>query len=460
MTDQLEAKDLRQRLFARDSTLWPEGNVAPTRLGWLDSPRTMEREAKELSKWAETIDQDTIVILGMGGSSLGPLVLGAFAAAFKRPVGRRLVVCDSTDPKTVSDAPMENAFVIVSSKSGTTLEPNVLFSLARERMSDPKRYAIITDPGTVLERQGQELGVNRIFTNDPNIGGRYSVLSYFGLVPGVLAGYDVAELCDQAHDVDELEAINLGIVMASAAQEGRDKATIVVPETQRSFGLWVEQLIAESTGKQGTGIVPTPTSDNETGRDRHVIGVSLTSAAELGAAFFRFELATAAAGHVLRIDPFNEPNVAESKANTARVLESLPLPEVETVEPRAVAGFLDEVLCPNDYVSLQAYLPYGQERELEALRRRIRDSYHGLAVTAGYGPRFLHSTGQLHKGGPNSVVAIQLVARTTGPDVAIPNERYGFGTLIRAQAIGDHESLLAHGRRVLRVGLDDVNELP
>jgi glucose-6-phosphate isomerase/transaldolase/glucose-6-phosphate isomerase len=459
MTTTFDAADFNRGLIARDPTLWPEGNVAPTRLGWLDAPRTMEREAAALTKWAETIDQDTVVILGMGGSSLGPLVLGAFATAFGKPRGRRLVVCDSTDPATVADAPIEDAFVIVSSKSGTTLEPNVLFAHARQRVSDPKRYAIITDPGTVLEQLGTELGVNRIFTNDPNIGGRYSVLSYFGLVPGVLAGYDVAELCDQAHGVDATDAINLGIAMAEAAKDGRDKATIVVPTEQRSFGLWVEQLIAESTGKMGKGIIPTPTCDLEPGDDRHVIEVQLPSAASLGAAFFRFELATAAAGHVLGIDPFDEPNVAESKANTSRVLSSLPLPEIASVEPGALFEYLEEVVRPGDYVSLQAYLPYGQERELEALRTKIRDTHHGLAVTAGYGPRFLHSTGQLHKGGPNSIVAIQIVSRSQSQHLEIPGERYDFATLIRAQAIGDHESLVAHGRRVLRISLDDLNEL-
>ena len=369
------------------------------------------------------------------------------------------MVCDTTDPTTVAAAPIEDAFVLVSSKSGTTLEPNVLFAHARGRLADPKRYAVITDPGTPLAAQAEELGVHRLFANPPDIGGRYSVLSYFGLVPAALAGYDIEELCGRVADVDGPGAVEMGIAMGSAALEGRDKTTIVVEESQRAFGLWVEQLIAESTGKLGKGCVPVPTTDEESGDDRHLIHVRLGSAHELGAEFQRFELATAAAGHVLGIDPFDEPNVAESKANTNRVLEDLPLPDVPTEGPEAVEPWLQEQLRPGDYVSVQAYLPYGSEEKLATLRRSIRDRHDGRAVTAGYGPRFLHSTGQLHKGGPPSVVALQVVARTPGPHVEIPGKPYDFATLIAAQAIGDHESLLAHGRRVLRVAVDDLGEL-
>jgi len=457
--DLLEPDDLYRRLTARDAGLWPEGNVSKDRLGWLDLPRQMERQARDLERWAATIDQEVVVLLGMGGSSLGPLVLAAVRDAFGSPKGRRVVVCDTTDPATVAAAPIEEAFVLVSSKSGTTLEPNVLFAHARSRLADPKRYAVITDPGTPLAAQAEELGVHRLFANPPDIGGRYSVLSYFGLVPAALAGYDIAELCGRVADVDGPAAVELGIAMGVAALDGRDKVTVVVEEPQRAFGLWVEQLIAESTGKHGTGCVPVPTSEEEAGEDRHLLHVRVGSAHELGAEFQRFELATAAAGHVLGIDPFDEPNVAESKANTNRVLENLPLPDVASEGPEAVEPWLDEQLAPGDYVSVQAYLPYGSEEKLAALRRSIRDRHGGRAVTAGYGPRFLHSTGQLHKGGPPSVVALQVVARTPGPHVEIPGMAYDFATLIAAQAIGDHESLLAHGRRVLRVAVDDLDEL-
>lgn len=453
------AEELAERLAARDASLWPKGNVSGNRLGWLDEPREMERAAREIERWAANVDQEVVVLLGMGGSSLGPEVLASVRDAFGHPSGRRIVVCDTTDPTTVAAAPIEDAFVLVSSKSGTTLEPNVLFAHAMGRVRDPKRFAVITDPGTPLAAQADELGVNRVFLNRPDIGGRYSVLSHFGLVPAALAGYDVAELCGRALEVDRLDAVTMGIEMASAALEGRDKTTIRVEDSHRAFGLWAEQLLAESTGKLGRGCVPVPTTEPEPGPDRHEIAVRLSAAHELGALFYRFELATAAAGHVLGIDPFDEPNVAESKENTNRVLAQLPLPSVDTAAPDDVAGWLEETVRPGDYVSVQAYLPYGSEARLEALRRSIRDAHGGLAVTAGYGPRFLHSTGQLHKGGPPSVVALQLVRRSPQPTVAIPGKPYDFGTLIAAQAIGDHESLRAHERRVLRVAVDDPGEL-
>jgi hypothetical protein len=450
---------LQERLFARDASLWPDGNVSPNRLGWLDVPRRMQAESAELRRWADSIEQQTVVLLGMGGSSLGPAVLAACREAPGGFAGRRVVVCDTTDPTTIAGLPLEEAFVLVSSKSGTTLEPNVLFAYARSRVQDPQRFAVVTDPGTPLAEEARALGVNRVFENQPDIGGRYSVLSYFGMVPAVLAGYDVEELCTRALDADHEEGVELGMEMGRAATEGRDKVTIVVDEAYRSFGLWVEQLIAESTGKQGRGCVPVPTTEEEEGDDRHRLGVVPADPGALGEHFYRLEIATALAGHALGIDPFDEPNVAESKANTNRVLDSLPLPEVEAGEPHDVAPFLQETLRPGDYVSVQAYLPFGVDDALEALRRRLRDAHGGVAVTAGYGPRFLHSTGQLHKGGPDSLVALQLVRSSQQPEVAIPGKPYDFGTLIGAQAIGDHESLQAHGRRVLRVALDDLGEI-
>jgi glucose-6-phosphate isomerase/transaldolase/glucose-6-phosphate isomerase len=247
--------------------------------------------------------------------------------------------------------------------------------------------------------------------------------------------------------------------MGGAALSGRDKTTIVVRDQIRSFGLWVEQLIAESTGKQGRGCVPVPTTEPERGEDRHVIGVAIDEPGGLGAEFFRFELAVAIAGHALSIDPFDEPNVAESKANTLKVLGSLPLPTLESSAPEDMMALIAAQVRPHDYVSLQAYLPFGQDDELEVLRRKVRDANDQLAVTAGYGPRFLHSTGQLHKGGPNSVIAVQLVPSRPSAQLSIPGEPYDFPTLINAQSIGDHESLVAHGRRVIRVELDRLAEI-
>ncbi len=452
------SSELLRRLEARDHTLWPEGNVAPTRLGWLDTPRAMLDQARTLGSFSASIDQDTIVLLGMGGSSLGPAVLGAVRDRLGGS-GRRVVVCDTTDPSTVAALPLEDAFILVSSKSGTTLEPNVLFGYARSRVADPSRYGVVTDPGTPLETRARELGIRHVFPNQPDIGGRYSVLSHFGLVPAALMGYDVAELCERALDLDREEAVALGEAMGQAALDGRDKTTVVVEDPLSSFGLWVEQLIAESTGKQGRGCIPVPTTEDEQGEDRHVIRVGVADPGALGPEFFRFEIAIAIAGHVLDIDPFDEPNVAESKANTLRVLAALPLPSLPASAPEDAMALVAAQVRTGDYVSLQAYLPFGQDAALEKLRRTVRDANDAMAVTAGYGPRFLHSTGQLHKGGPNSIVAVQLVRSSPSGQLSIPGEPYDFGTLISAQSIGDHESLLAHGRRVIRVELDDLSEI-
>lgn len=452
------ATALAERVQRRDHTLWPHGNVSPTRLGWLDSPRRMADEAAELAAWADDVEQSTIVLLGMGGSSLGPAVLQAVRAATGGG-GRRLVVCDTTHPATVASLDLSDAFVLVSSKSGTTLEPNALLAHTWSLMADPSRYAAVTDPGTPLADLARQRGFRRLFENPADIGGRYSVLSYFGMVPAALIGYDVAALCRRALASPVTEAAALGMTMAEEARAGRDKVTVVVPEAYRSFGLWVEQLIAESTGKQGTGCVPVPTTQPEEGPDRHVVPVHFEGPEDLGEQFFRWEVATAVCGHVLGIDPFDEPNVAESKRNTNEMLAQLPLPAVPTVAPGAVLGELATLVRAGDYVSVQAYLPFGHDEALERLRRRIRDHLGGTAVTAGYGPRFLHSTGQLHKGGPNTVVALQLVSRSPGPDLPIPDHPYDFATLVAAQAAGDHRSLVDHGRRVLRVAVDDPDEV-
>ncbi len=285
------------------------------------------------------------------------------------------------------------------------------------------------------------------------------MLSYFGMVPAALIGYDIGELCGRALGTELTEAAGLGMAMGEDARAGRDKVTIVVPEAFASFGLWVEQLVAESTGKQGLGCIPVPTTDPEVGPDRHVVPLHPQQPADIAEQFYRWEVAVAVCGHVLGIDPFDEPNVAESKKNTNDALAGLPLPGVETAGVADLLPWLDGVVNPGDYVSLQAYLPFGQDDALQALRRRIRDHLGGAPVTAGYGPRFLHSTGQLHKGGPNSVVAVQIVSASPGPELPIPEKDYDFGTLIAAQALGDHRSLLTHGRRVIRVAADDLTTL-
>ncbi|MBW3614230.1 MAG: glucose-6-phosphate isomerase [Actinobacteria bacterium] len=443
---------LLERLRARDISLWPEGSAAPYRLGWLDIPARMQSESEALRDWAAGIEHSRIVLIGMGGSSLGPEVLRSFAGS------DRLVVLDTTDPRTVASVELDDAFFLVSSKSGATLEVQALLAHAWSRVPDPTRYAAITDPGTSFHSLASDRGY-RVFVNPPDIGGRYSVLSYFGLVPAALLGYDVAEMCRRALAIDAEEAVELGVAMAEAAQEGRDKVTIRTAPSASAFGLWVEQLVAESTGKEGRGCIPVPTTEAEEGPDRFLLALHLGDAYDLGAEFYRWQVATAIAGHVMGIDPFDEPNVTESKLNTRRVLESLPLAEGDLADPSGVFEWLAATVREGDYVSLQAYLPYGQDDALESLRRRVRDRLGGVAVTAGYGPRFLHSTGQLHKGGPNSVVAVQIVPLTPTAKLDIPNFPFDFATLIAAQAAGDYQSLVDHGRRVLRVGADHLQEV-
>ncbi|HVV37304.1 MAG TPA: hypothetical protein VHC63_11920 [Acidimicrobiales bacterium] len=450
-----DAAQIAKQLLSGDTALWPSPNVADTRLGWLTIAERLAAEATELRAWADSVERSRVVLLGMGGSSLGPEVLRA--AIFSD----HLTVLDTTEPSTVAAATedLSDALILVSSKSGGTLEVQTLLARCWERQPDPARYVAITDPGTGLDALATERRFSRVFRNDPNIGGRYSVLSYFGLVPAALLGYDVAALLEAAASVDAVDAVQHGLDMGAAALAGQDKATIRVPEAYSEFGLWVEQLIAESLGKHGKGVVPVPTTEPEHGPDRHEMTVTLSSPEDLGRAFVWWELATAAAGHAIAVDPFDEPNVAESKANTQRVLDALPLPTLETAPADGVIDWLRTEVQPGDYVSLQAYMPYGDSFGLDQTRHRIGDALGGVAVTAGFGPRFLHSTGQLHKGGPNTVVVVQIVPRSPRPSLPIPGFGYDFATLIDAQAIGDHQSLVQHGRRVLRVAADDFAEI-
>ncbi len=451
--------DLAERIRRKDSTLWKPGNVSANRLGWLDLPTGFVDQAADLHSWANNLDAETVVLLGMGGSSLGPAVLSAVAEATGRHNGRKLVVCDTTHPTTVEQAPFEGSMVLVSSKSGTTLEPNALLAYALSRQPDPSAYVAITDPGTTLDSLAHDRGFSRVLTNPSDIGGRYSVLSYFGLAAAALVGFDPSELLASAAEVDWEQAVALGSAMGEAALSGTDKVTILAEGPWASFGLWVEQLIAESTGKDGKGCVPVPTSRPEVGPDRFTASLEMTDASQIGGEFFRWELATAAAGAALGVDPFDEPNVAESKANTKAMLDNLPLPSEQAASATELEGWLQRNAAPGNYVSLQAYFPFGHDAELEAARRRIGDRLGGMAVTAGYGPRFLHSTGQLHKGGPNSVLAVQVVCSADRPDLEIPGSDYGFGTLIDAQALGDLQSLRRHGRKVLRIEADSLEEI-
>jgi transaldolase/glucose-6-phosphate isomerase len=500
----LEAMDtgqLTRRIWAHDPTVWkpdPDTPEIRDRLGWLTAGKAMAQQAKSLTAFADEVRAEfqRVVLCGMGGSSLAPEVLWRTFGA--TPGYPSLHVLDSTDPRAVRQAeqgadPAKTLF-IVSSKSGTTQESDSFYRYFRERTGGRgSQFIAITDPGTPLERLAHDRGFRRAFINPPDIGGRYSALSYFGLVPAALIGVDVAGLLHRAHRMAEacaacvpaLEnpAAWLGAILGEAALAGRNKATFVLSPGIASFGLWVEQLIAESTGKEGKGILPVADeplgAPGVYGTDR--VFVSMTLAGEddravssrlaeledaghpvvhlrlddrldLGQEFFRWEFATAVAGAVLGINPFDQPNVAESKANTKAVLAKRAAPS-----PAATAAELEAFLAairPGEYLALMAYLPPTPEhdRRLAAIRLRLRDRLR-VATTLGYGPRYLHSTGQLHKGGPPVGHFLQITERL-GEDLPIPGEAFTFGQLEAAQAEGDLQALRGRGRPAIRI--DDL----
>jgi transaldolase/glucose-6-phosphate isomerase len=478
--------DVVHRIWHRDGTLWaPEGTAEVTdRLGWLDIGEKMLECVDDLEGFADEVraaGYTDVVLCGMGGSSLAPEV-------FRRssPDQRMtLHVLDSTHPDvvqaTVDAIDLDKTLFVISSKSGGTVETMSQFKLFHERQSDGAHFAAVTDPGTSLAALGRENGFRRVFENDPEIGGRYSALSYFGLVPAALIGVDVRAVLETALQAatncqrnDGNSGLWLGITLGELARNGRDKLTFVVDEPLSSFGLWVEQLVAESTGKHGRGILPIadePLVDPSAyGPDRvflHIavsdednaervaalrkaghptITVRAEGPADLGRVFFHSEFATAVAGWVLEINPFDQPNVQEAKDNTAKALAEGP----QDVDP----GSLDDLLTglqPPSYVAILAYLPYSDEIDAAAARLRERlVTEHGVATTFGYGPRYLHSTGQFHKGGPATGCFVELVDDASGVPVA--GESYDFGTLIRAQADGDLATLRAHGLPAVRVG--------
>jgi glucose-6-phosphate isomerase len=492
-------EDVVRRLWARDGTLWaPErsgdersarGRSTPEvtdRLGWLDIADRLLDDVDDLEGLAAEVRADghtDAVLCGMGGSSLAPEV---FRRSWPDPA-MRLHVLDSTHPdqvQAVLDAvDLDRTLVIVSSKSGGTIETLSHFKLFHARQPDGAHYVAVTDPGTALAALAAEHGFRRTFENDPEIGGRYSALSYFGLVPAALLGVDLRAVLESARDAaqacrattDENPGLWLGAALGELAVRGRDKLTFVVDEPLGAFGLWAEQLVAESTGKRGRGILPVadeplvePAAYGPdrvflhvaVGDDDHARRVAALRAAghpvltlhadgptDLGRIFFVAELATAVAGWALGINPFDQPNVQEAKDNTKRVLEE--------GSPDLAPGDLDALLAgvePPAYVAIMAYLPYDAGTDAAAGRLRARlVQEHGVATTFGYGPRFLHSTGQLHKGGPTTGRFVQVVDEPA-TDLDVPGEPFSFGRLIRAQADGDLQTLRAHGLDAVRVG--------
>jgi transaldolase / glucose-6-phosphate isomerase len=440
-------QELVERIWSRDASIWTNSGEERW-LGWLDEPKRMQERAGELRVFADESRThfETCVLLGMGGSSLAPEVL-------KRTFGvKSLHVLDTTHPAMLRHAhdflDLQKTMFVVSSKSGTTLETRSQFDYYWEQTGgNGDQFVAVTDPGSELEQLAHERGM-RVFAGEPTIGGRYSALSPFGLVPAALMGLDLERILDGAVRMadacrgDHGPGLQLGLGLGEQWAAGRDK--VCIQETQGRFGLWAEQLIAESTGKHGKGLVPAP-GESPDGPDRQRGDVELEDPHEIGAEFFRWEFAVAVAGSILQINPFDQPNVQAAKDKTKEVLASGDDPQLQE------EGSLDELLAgaePPSYVAIQAFIDPVRERELEPLISRARAT--GCVVTHGLGPRYLHSTGQLHKGGPPTGLFVQVVD-DTGEEIPIPGQDFGFGRLIRAQAEGDFRSLRDLGRQIVRI---------
>jgi len=520
-----------RRLWARDAALWTGADEGAW-LGWLDIVEDQLARVDELRRVAldvQSADFSHVLLLGMGGSSLCPEVLGMTFR--RRPGWPELLVLDSTDPAQVRAAEarvdLGRTLFVVSSKSGTTLEPNIFkqYFLERARQAVGAdqaggRFVAITDPGSKLEQVARADGFRHVFFGLPSIGGRYSALSDFGMVPAALIGLDVERLLSEARamaracrtegSIEDNPGAALGVVLGVLASQGRDKVTLVASPGIHDLGAWLEQLLAESTGKAGKALIPVDREPlgppDAYGRDRLFVYLRLESAPDaaqdlavarleragsavvriavpdphhVAAEFFRWEFATAVAGAVLGINPFDQPDVEASKVATRRLTDEFertgrlpaetPLAETDGVRlfadsrnsrelagARTLPGVLRAHLGrlrPGDYAALLAFVEMTAEHEslLQAIRTRIRDRYR-VATCVGFGPRYLHSTGQAYKGGPDTGVFLQVTCEDAA-DVPVPGQRYTFGVVKAAQARGDLEVLAERGRRALRVHL-------
>ena len=524
----LEREQFCARLWRKDASLWKADAETQKSirdaLGWLHVAENMEANLDGLIRFTSEIKAAGfrhVLDMGMGGSSLAPL---AFQHSFDvSENGLRLIVLDTTDPDTIRkierEVDLSKTLFIVASKSGTTAEPlafgEYFYAKVKALKGDRagENFVAITDPDTPLVKTAKERKFRRTFLNFADIGGRYSALSYFGLLPAALMGVDVGELLVRALRMTHACAscvpahlnpgLSLGAALGELGRQGRNKVTFIVPRSIATLGMWLEQLLAESTGKEGKGILPVsgePLGDPSVyGDDRlfvylrlksqtedslergvaalreaahPVVTIELNDPLDFGQEFFRWEIATATAGSILGINPFDQPNVQESKDNTNRLLETVrtqgELPEekpalveapLSLYAPKAAGtivetlrGFLAQAR-PGDYVAIMAYLTEDSaiEKALQAIRLRLRDRLR-LATTLGYGPRFLHSTGQFHKGGPNTGLFLQLTSDDAG-DLPVPGQPYTFGIFKRAEALGDLEALHKHQRRAIRIHL-------
>jgi transaldolase / glucose-6-phosphate isomerase len=530
-TEALDVRRFGTRFFAGDPLLWKshpaDAEGIRNRLGWLDLDffRNKVTEIQAFTEEVRSSGVRHVVLLGMGGSSLCAAVCAEiFGVAEAYP---RFTMLDDTDPAALraieEHADLPETLFIVASKSGTTLETLSFYRYFRNRLTAAgipdagKHFVAITDPGTPLADEARKNGFRHCFENPSSIGGRYSALSYFGLVPMSLLGIDIEALLEDAEQMRigcgpqvpaaSNPAIHLGALLGVAGRAGRDKVTFVFSRALAPFASWLEQLLAESTGKDGRGLLPVADEalgkpevygqdrifvslsmegeDHQRGQQvlsklekagHPVVSVRLADRIALGGEFFRWEMATATAGAILGVDPFDEPNVAESKHNTARLLErwkeraTLPA-EAPIVEGGAIAVYGNErwrshdasaiqvlqsfleTAQPSDYIAVLPYFHRTPTRHqaLQTFRTRLRDRFR-VATTIGYGPRYLHSTGQLHKGGANTGVFL-IITTEADQDLAIPDQPYGFATLHAAQALGDFQSLRNKERRVLRLHL-------
>jgi transaldolase / glucose-6-phosphate isomerase len=448
---------LIEGIWERDATTWTGSDEAQW-LGWLDEPLHVQERLGNIARFAEDLQDevDDVVLCGMGGSSLAPEVL---RRSFEVD---RFHVLDTTHPKAIraleEKLDLDRTLFVSSSKSGSTLETrshtDYFWEKTRKRA---ELFCAVTDPGSELEHLARERGFRGIFSGEPSIGGRYSALSPFGIVPAVLMGIDASRLLERAREMREAcrsgegnPGYELGSRFGAGWQEGRDK--ICIGDAPGDFGLWAEQLIAESTGKHGKGLVPAPGESPE-GPDRQAAQPELPDPYALGAEFFRWEFAIAVAGAYLEINPFDQPDVQAAKDKTNEVLATGKEPELEP------EGSIEELLAQKqsgDYACVQAFIEPTAENDrcIADLAGRLRRE-SGLVVTHGYGPRYQHSTGQLHKGGPNTGLFLQVVDEE-GDELPIPGKPFGFRRLIRAQAAGDLETLKERGRRVARVRLEDL----
>ena len=514
----LDRNEVPGRIWELDYTVWkPDPTEISDRLGWLTVAGDMRENVADIKAFADEIKDEGyrhIVLLGMGGSSLGALAIhNLFGSAKGYP---ELIVLDTTIPDAIASVVQEvdcsKTLFIVASKSGTTIEPNVLYRYFRVLVehavgvSDAgNQFVAICDRGTALEDLAHEDGFQRVFLNPADIGGRYSVQSLFGMVPAALTGVEIDTLlarveamslaCKRAVSAGDNPGAWLGAAIASLALRGRDKLTVITTESLWGFALWVEQLLAESTGKEGKGIIPIvgptvgmgegePPSDLDNfGSDSVAVYVRLDGDAtddldayidsiegagiptirmrladkyDIGAEFFRWEFATAVAGSILGIHPFDQPDVQRAKDNTTRLLADYHRTGIApTLLP---VGSLSELIARSksgDYLAITAYAEQTQELEdaIARLRRRVSREF-GIATTFGYGPRYLHSTGQLHKGGTGCGLFLQLT-QLGDADVRIPGETFTFRVLAAAQAQGDLDELASLGRPVARVSLGD-----